>query len=138
MSWSHRNIPKVILDRFGMTHFFIIFIKFLTFFECRMSGARILVPLPFWVVPPWFGYVKGYSNRFEGALSVFGFENLIFHLPATMSRGTVALNSKYPTIFDVREYVFWIPLGFPNRLPQGKHMRQHGENDKNDAQNSSK
>ena len=71
-----------------------------------MSGARILVPLPFWVVPPWFGYVKGYSNRFEGVLSVFGFENLIFHLPAIMSRGTVALNSKYPISFDVREFVF--------------------------------
>ena len=68
-----------------------------------MSGARILVALPFWVVAPWFGYAKGFSNRLKGVLSVFGFENLIFHLSATMYRGTVALNSKYLTIFDVRE-----------------------------------
>ena len=71
-----------------------------------MSGARILVALPFWVVAPWFGYVKGYSNQLKGVLSVFGFENLIFHLLMIASRDTVTLNSKYPTIFDVREYVF--------------------------------
>ena len=31
-----------------------------------MSGTRILVAQPFWVVAPWFRYVKGYSNRSGG------------------------------------------------------------------------
>ena len=92
-----------------------------------MSGARILVALPFWVVAPWFGYAKGYSNRFEGVLSVFGFENLIFHLPARMFRGTVALNSKYPTIFDVREYVFWIPSASPKGSRRATHASAWGK-----------
>ena len=38
------------------------------------------------------------------------------------------LNSKYPTIFDVREYVFWESPSFPREAPAGQHMRQHGEN----------
>ena len=92
-----------------------------------MSGARILVALPFWVVAPWFGDVKGYSNRLKGVLSVFGFENLIFHLPARTSRGTVALNSKYPTIFDVREYVFWIPSASPKGSRRATHASAWGK-----------
>ena len=70
--------------------FFVIFIIFVIF-ECRMSGARILVAQPFWVVAPWFRYVKGYSNRSGGVGKVFGFKNLICHFPAINARSKVRL-----------------------------------------------
>ena len=51
----------------------------------------MLVPSPLWVVPPWFGYVKGYSNRSEGVPTVFGFKNLIIHFRAINARSKVRL-----------------------------------------------
>ena len=60
-----------------------------------------------WGAPAQFRYVKGYSNRSGGVRKVFGFKNLIsLSCNKCSLKGT--LNSKYPTIFDVREYVFWI------------------------------
>ena len=69
----------------------LTFFVILSFFECRMSGARILVAQPFWVVVPWFRYVKGYSNRSGGVGKVCGFKNLICHFPAINVRSKVRL-----------------------------------------------
>ena len=78
ISWMFFDVLKVreppgtdsewILDRSFSHHF----LSFLSFFECRMSGARMLVAQPFWVVAPWLRYIKGYSNRSEGVRNPFG------------------------------------------------------------------
>ena len=38
MPWRHRNIPKVILNRFGIIHFFIIFSRIFSNFSLKMSN----------------------------------------------------------------------------------------------------
>ena len=48
MPWRQRNIPRVILDRFGMTHFFIIFLhNFQDFSQtCELYISGALCPFP--------------------------------------------------------------------------------------------
>ena len=89
MSWRHRNILKVILDRFGIIHFFIIFIIIFMIFW-SIVDAIVLWRYPF-VSLDSFKYNQYNHKEKIGEAHVF----FLFIAPAKIQKYSSKIIKKY-------------------------------------------